>query len=181
MAMAMGYFAINAELLDLRKNPYTDRVGFFANPRGPGARVSSLGGQGISLISYSKKKDLSFCFLEWFIREDVQKKWVAMGGLSCNKRVLASQEFLDISPINRLFKESIEMVQDFWAVPEYEKLLSISQRHWSAYINDGTLSVSEAINKIADEWESVFELAGYYKGSSSRSVPRMALSQALLA
>ncbi|MCU7847472.1 MAG: extracellular solute-binding protein [Candidatus Thiodiazotropha sp. (ex Lucinoma kastoroae)] len=163
VAMAMGYFAINTELLDPGKNPYADRVGFFANPKGPGARVSSLGGQGISLISYSKKKELSFRFLEWFIREDVQKKWAAMGGLSCNKRVLASKEFLDASPINRPFKESIEMAQDFWAVPEYEKLLSISQKHWSAYINDGTLSASEAMNKIADEWESVFELAGYYK------------------
>ena len=49
VAMAMGYFSINTELLDPARNPFADQMGFFANPRGPKARVCSLGGQGISI------------------------------------------------------------------------------------------------------------------------------------
>lgn len=163
VAMAMGYFAINTELLDPSINPYADKIGFFANPKGPVNRVCSIGGQGISVVSYSKKKDLSFKFLEWFIQEDVQQKWAALGGLSCNTNVLESQSFLTASPINRPFKESIEMAKDFWAVPEYPELLAISQKYWFEYIVKNSISAKEAMDRIALEWESVFETSGYYK------------------
>lgn len=163
VAMAMGYFAISPELLDKEKNPYADVIGFFAAPRGPGGRATSLGGQGISLISFSKKKDLSLQFLEWFITEATQVKWAALGGLSCNRAVLNSDSFLNASPINRPFQESIEMVRDFWAVPEYPELLAISQKYWSEYLSQDQLSAKETMNGIAREWEAIFEYAGYYK------------------
>lgn len=163
VAMAMGYFAINTELLDPKKNPYAEHMGFFANPNGPKARVCSLGGQGISIVSYTKKKDACFKFLEWFIQDDVQRKWAQLGGLTCNKKVLASEEFLNASPINRPFKQSIEMARDFWAVPEYPKLLAISQKYWSQFVSENKLSAKEAMDRISIEWEQVFEQAGYYK------------------
>lgn len=163
VAMAMGYFAINPDLLDPVKNPYAKVTGFFANPQGPKARVSSLGGQGISIVSYTTKKELCFQFLEWFVRDEVQEKWAELGGLSCNEKVLNSSKFLNASPINRPFKESIEMVKDFWAVPEYPQLLSISQKYWSEYINEGKHSAKEAMNSVAQSWENIFEYSGYYK------------------
>lgn len=163
VAMAMGYFAINPDLLDSAKNPYADVIGFFANPHGPGGRVSSLGGQGISVVSYTKKKALCFRFLEWFVRTEVQEKWAELGGLSCNRTVLNSEKFLAASPINRPFKESIEMARDFWAVPEYPQLLSVSQKYWSGYVNDNTYSAKEAMDEVARQWEEIFEYAGYYR------------------
>lgn len=163
VAMAMGYFAISPELLEDKENPYAEKIGFFAVPRGPVARAASLGGQGISIVSYSKKKKLSLQFLEWFIRDDVQEKWAQLGGLSCNTKVLNSTKFLNASPINRPYKESIEMVKDFWAVPEYPELLRISQKFWSEYINEDARSAKETMDIIARKWEAVFEHAGYYK------------------
>jgi multiple sugar transport system substrate-binding protein len=163
VAMSMGYFAINPELLDSQKNPHAKQMGFFANPAGPKSRVSSLGGQGISIVSYSKKKELSLQFLEWFIRDDVQERWAELGGLSCNRKVLNSEKFLDASPINKPYKESIEMVRDFWAVPEYTELLAVSQKYWSAYVTENSLTAEEAMDKVAEEWEEIFEYAGYYK------------------
>lgn len=163
VAMSMGYFAINPDLLDPKKNPYANVTGFFANPRGPKARVASLGGQGISLISYSKKKEPCFKFLDWFVKDHVQAKWARLGGLSCNKKVLNSPGFLNASPINRPFKESIEMVKDFWAVPEYPQLLKISQEFWFKFITTDQISAAEAMNTIAEKWENIFEYAGYYK------------------
>lgn len=163
VAMAMGYFAINTELLDPARNPYFDRIGFFSNPKGPEAEVCSLGGQGISIVSYTKKKDLCFQFLEWFIQDTVQEKWADLGGLTCNKKVLASDRFLNASPINRPFKESIEMAKDFWAVPEYTRLLKVSQKNWYECVVKKTMSSQEAMDAVAREWELIFEEAGYYK------------------
>jgi multiple sugar transport system substrate-binding protein len=163
VAMAMGYFSIDTKLLDPDKNPYYREMGFFANPRGPKARVCSLAGQGISIVSYSHKKELCLRFLEWFIRDDVQEQWGFLGGLSCNKKVLASEKFLNASPFNRAFKESIEMARDFWAVPEYSQLLAVSQKYWSEYISENKHTAREAMDAIAREWEQIFEYAGYYK------------------
>lgn len=163
VAMSMGYFAIYPDLLDPAKNPHANATGFFANPRGPMARVTSLGGQGISVVSYSKNKELCFKFLEWFVRDDVQEKWAELGGLSCNRKVLNSEKFLNASPINRPFKESIEMAKDFWAVPEYPELLEISQKYWSEYLAEDKHTAKGAMDHVARHWENVFEGAGYYK------------------
>ncbi len=164
VAMGMGYFAIAPELLDKQKNPnYYDKIGFFAAPKGPKGQAASLGGQGISIVSYTKKKDQAFKFLEWFARDDVQKKWAELGGLTCNKTVLASTEFLNASPINKPFVESMNIVKDFWAVPEYSKLITISQRYWYKYVVQGTISAEDAMNNISKEWETVFDENGYYK------------------
>lgn len=163
VAMSMGYFAINPELLDLQKNPHAQHMGFFACPTGPKLRAASLGGQGISIVSYTQNKDLAFKFLQWFIQDKTQKKWAELGGLSCNKTVLYSEEFLNASPLNRPFVESMEMVKDFWAVPEYTQLLAISQKYWYQYVIEDSITAEDAMNRIADEWEDVFETHGYYK------------------
>lgn len=163
VAMAMGYFAINPDLLDPSKNPHANVIGFFANPRGPGGKVTSLGGQGISVVSYTQKKEFCFSFLEWFVRNDVQARWADLGGLSCNRKVLNSKKFLNASPINKAFRDSIEIARDFWAVPEYPQLLSVSQKYWSGYVNEDKYTAKEAMDKVAQEWENIFEYSGYYQ------------------
>lgn len=161
--MCLGYFAIMPDLINKKINPkYWDKVGFFATPAGPRARVTSLGGQGISVVSYSQNKEAAFKFLEWWVREDVQKKWGMHGGLTCNRNVLDSSEFLDRSPINRPFRESMSMVRDFWAVPEYADLLAICQRQWYRYVVKNEISARESIDRVAQGWYEVFKQAGYY-------------------
>ena len=102
-AMSMNYFAFFPALINPSVNKYAKVTGFFANPSGPGGRFASLGGQGASIISYSKKQDLAYKFLEWFIRDDVQQKWAALGGYTCNANVLKSKAFLEDTPITRPF------------------------------------------------------------------------------
>src|SRR5262249_40601006 len=103
-----------------KTNPYADKMGFFANPAGPtGKQFAALGGQGISIVSYSKKQDEAFKFLEWFIRDDVQKKWADLGGYTCSQAVLKSDAFLKATPYNKAFADTMFMVKDFWATPEY--------------------------------------------------------------
>jgi len=163
VAMTMVYFAITPELLDPEKNPYADKIGFFSAPAGPASRATSLGGQGISVISYSKKKEHSFRFLEWFIQTKVQKRWSELGGLSCHNDILQSEAFLNASPMHRAFSESFGFARDFWAVPEYAELLHLSQKRWRHYLTTDDISAKDSLDNLALDWEQVFEYHGYYK------------------
>ena len=75
-AMSMNFFAFFPALANPTTNPHASGTGFFANPAGPtGAHFAALGGQGISIVSYSKKRDAAMKFLEWFVKDSTQKKW----------------------------------------------------------------------------------------------------------
>ena len=163
VAMAMTFFAVNPTLADPARNPYAGVTGYFSSPRGPKARVTALAGQGLSMISYSRKKDLVLKFLEWFCKETVQAKWVQLGGLSCNRNIMKSEIFLKAAPYNREFSKSMQFVRDFWADPEYVQLLAASQKYWHQYILTDTISAKEAMTRITRDWERIFEEAGYYK------------------
>lgn len=161
--MVMGYFAFFPDLLDSAQNPYAATTGFFANPAGPEGRFTSLGGQGLSIISFSKQKELALRFMEWFIRDDVQREWARLGGYSCSKEVLHSEEFLKAMPYNLALTESLEFMKDFWVVPEYLQLLEVSQRHFHEFLFCEKSSAGKTLDDVAHEWEKIFEAAGYYK------------------
>jgi multiple sugar transport system substrate-binding protein len=164
IAMGMNYFAFFPELTDPAKNPHVKEIGFFSMPAGPtGIRASALGGMGISVVSYGKKKAEVFRFLEWFAREDTQEKWSELGGYTCNKKVLASQKFLNATPYNRAFMESMGMVKDFWVTPEYSDLLAASQKYLRACVVENKYTPEESLRLMANEMENVFEYSGYYK------------------
>ncbi len=164
VAMSMNYFAFFPALINPAVNKYAEVMGFFSNPSGPyGHRYSALGGQGISIITYSKKRDLAFKFLEWFIKDDVQKRWAELGGYTCNATVLKSEGFLNDTPYNRAFYESMFMVKDFWAVPEFAELLEVNQRNWHQYVVEGKGTAKEAMDNITKDWEVIFKKYGRLK------------------
>ncbi len=165
LPMFFSYFAFFPELEDPSKNPHYENTGYFAMPKGPlGDRVASLGGQGLSINSYSTKKDASLTFMKWFIKEDVQQKWARLGGFSVNKKVLASDEFLTTGArFNPVFAESIGMLKDFWADPVYSELLEASQARWSKFITTDEVTAQKTMDTLAEEWENIFEINGYYR------------------
>jgi multiple sugar transport system substrate-binding protein len=157
-AMSMNYFAFFPALANPAANPHADVTGYFANPKGPGgAQHAALGGQGVSIISYSENQDEAFKFLEWFIREDVQKKWAELGGYTCNAEVLASDEFRNATPYNEAFYQSMFMVKDFWAVPEYAELLTQINNRIYPYVVGGEGTAQEALDALAQDWTETFK------------------------
>jgi multiple sugar transport system substrate-binding protein len=168
VALMMNYFAFLPGLVDAELNPeHYNHVGFFTSPgqTGPDGqfrRYISIGGQGMSICSYSKNQEVSKQFLKWFIQKPVQEKWAQLGGFTPHKEVLASDAFLNATPYNKAFSDSFPYLRDFWAVPEYAELLDICQINWNAAIV-GTITPKEAMDKIAKEHERVFREAGYYK------------------
>ncbi|MCX2720865.1 ABC transporter substrate-binding protein [Roseibium salinum] len=160
-AMSMNYFAFFPALVNPASNPHADATGFFANPAGPdGDQFAALGGQGISIVSYSNNIDESYKFLEWFIQDDVQKRWADLGGYTAHAATLESEEFRNATPYNEAFYQTMFKVKDFWAVPEYAELLTAANRRLYPYVVGGEGTAKEALDALAADWVETFKKYG---------------------
>lgn len=160
-AMSMNYFAFFPALVNEASNPNAKNTGFFANPAGPtGEQFAALGGQGISIVSYSENKDEAFKFLEWFVKDETQKKWAELGGYTCNKAVLESAEFQSATPYNKAFYDTMFKVKDFWATPEYAELLMQMNQRVYPFITADQGSAKEALDALAGDWNATFKKYG---------------------
>lgn len=149
VATALNWFAFMPGLVDPAKNKFADKTGYFQIPKGPAGRFVSLGGQGLSISSYSKNTEESKKFAAWFSKEDTQKKWVALGGLTANKKVSATEEFKNANPYNVVFAASVPFLKDFYNNPQYTELLKISQDELSAAAT-GTKTTKAALDTITE-------------------------------
>ncbi len=131
VAMTMNYFAFLPALANSGTNPFAAGTGFFANPAGPtGKRAAALGGQGLSVISFisPERQQASLDFIKWFAQENIQLEWAKLGGYTCNSNVLKSDTFMNATPYNPAFSETMTFVMDFWNIPTYAALLTLSHR-----------------------------------------------------
>ena len=160
-AMSMNFFAFFPALANPATNPHADVTGYFANPAGPtGKQHAALGGQGISIVSYSENQDEAMKFLEWFIKDETQKKWAELGGYTCSAAVLQSDEFRNATPFNEAFYQSMFMVKDFWAVPEYAELLTQMNNRIYPYVVGGEGSAKETLDGLSEDWQATFKKYG---------------------
>jgi multiple sugar transport system substrate-binding protein len=161
--MVMNYFAFLPDLLNSGINPYADVTSFFAGPAGPyGDRYTALGGQGMSVLNYvsDERKQASLDFIKWFSTDEVQKQWADVGGYTCNIGVLESDEFLNHTPYNRAFADSMTFVKDFWNIPAYGELLEIAQRYINGYVVGNIGNAKDDLDNMAVEQHDVLVEAG---------------------
>lgn len=158
VSMSMNFFAFFPALANPATNKFAKVTGYFAMPKGPtGKQFAALGGQGISIVSYSKNKDASMKFLEWFVREDVQKKWADLGGYTCHAAILKSDAFRKATPYNEAFYQSMFMVKDFWAVPEYAELLTAANKRWHPFVVGNKGTAEAALNALEKDWAATLK------------------------
>ena len=159
--MSMNYFAFFPALVNPATNPNAEVTGFFANPKGPnGDQFAALGGQGISIVSYSENQEEAFKFLEWFIKDETQKRWAELGGYTASAKVLESPEFRNATPYNEAFYQTMFMVKDFWAVPEYAELLTAANARIYPYIVGGEGTAKEVLDALTADWTETFKKYG---------------------
>ncbi len=166
--MTCNYFAFFPALANEATSKYAKVTGYFACPPQKGVdgkvrQFSALGGQGASVITYSKKKDLAMKWMEWFIRPEVQMKWAELGGYTCHIATLESDKFLKATPYNAAFKESMNIFADFWAVPEYGAMLESFSKDIGAFVIRGEGTAKSALDKLVADWTKTFKKAGYLK------------------
>ena len=108
-------------------------------------------------MSYSENQEEAFKFLEWFVKDETQKKWAELGGYTCNTAVLESAEFQNATPYNKAFYETMFKVKDFWATPEYAELLIQMNQRIYPFITAGEGSAKDALDALAGDWKATFE------------------------
>ncbi|MBT3260424.1 MAG: carbohydrate ABC transporter substrate-binding protein, partial [Deltaproteobacteria bacterium] len=69
--------------------------------------------------------------------------------------------FLNATPYNQAFKDSMFMVKDFWAIPEFGDLLESPQRNWSRFIVEDKGTAKQAMDNISKDWQKIFKKYGY--------------------
>ncbi|RED10612.1 ABC transporter substrate-binding protein [Pontivivens insulae] len=154
VAMQMNWFAffpgIHAD-----RSVGRGRSGFFANP-GEEAVASTLGGQGMSIVSSSSNKDAAYQFLEWFSREEIQQKWWDFGGYSVHRSVLERPGFEQTRPFAEEYVTALSGARDFWQEPEYEQLLAAMQARVHDYVVRDVGTAQEALDQLARDWQEIF-------------------------
>jgi multiple sugar transport system substrate-binding protein len=160
-AMAMNYFAFYPTIV----KAMGDEAGFFVMPAHDGKRVTSLGGQGMSIsakVSPEQQK-LAKDFLAWFLKRETQEKWTKKeAGFTANSEILNSAAFRQATPYNEPFSQSMGFVQDFWNVPVYNELLAAAEQRLGEAL-DGVKSPKEALQAISSEHDRIFKEAGLAK------------------
>ena len=136
-----------------------EKSGFFVNPAQK-IEASTLGGQGISVVSYSDKKDLALQYIKWFAQDDVQKKWWSLGGYSASRAVLDDPNFPNTAPFAADFLKAMNGVKDFWQEPAYADLLLPMQKRVHDYVVADKGTAQEALDKLIKDWTETFEDEG---------------------
>lgn len=136
------------------------KSGYFPNPAGPGGHFAQLGGQGISVVSYSAKQDAALDYIKWFAQPEVQKKWWEAGGYSALRAVVEDPGFATSQPYAQTFLDSMAIVKDFWAEPSYASLLLAMQARVHNYVVAGQGTAKDALDGLVKDWDEVFEDEG---------------------
>ena len=137
-----------------------DRSGYFPNPAGPGGQFAQLGGQGISVVSYSDSIPAALEYIAWFAQPEVQSQWWEMGGYSALRAVVEDPGFATSQPYAQTFLDSMAIVKDFWAEPAYADLLLAMQARVHDYVVAGNGTAQEALDGLVADWIEVFEDEG---------------------
>ena len=161
VAMMMNWFAF---FPGLYKDPNVggDKIGFFVNPAAKGKGVQ-LGGQGISVVSYSPNRNEALQYIKWFATPDVQKKWWALGGYSCRQGGAAGPGLHEERAVRAEFLTAMDQVVDFWAEPSYAQLLLAEQKRVHDYVVADKGTAKEALDGLLADWKKVFKEDGKLK------------------
>ena len=154
VAMQMNFIAF---FPGISKDPQVggEKTGFFAIPKGD-KQYAQLGGQGISVVKYSDKKEMALEYLKWFAQPTVQKKWWDGGGFTCHTAILNAPGFDQSTPYAQVFLDSMKIVKDFWAEPSYAQLLLAMQKRVHDYVVAGKGEPKAALDGLVKDWTEVF-------------------------
>ena len=146
--------------VDADPNVGGDNSGYFANPAGPAGQFAQLGGQGISVVSYSDNQEAALDYIKWFAQPEIQQRWWDMGGAPALRSVVEAPGFADSEPYAQAFLDSMAIVKDFWAEPTYAELLLSMQERVHNYVVAGQGTAEEALDGLVRDWTEVFEYDG---------------------
>jgi ribose transport system substrate-binding protein len=156
-AIGNVWFAFGAAFVNKEGCKFSDKLGFGVVP-GEVKHVISLGGQGVSLSSYTKDKEAALKLLAWLQSDDIQLEWAKLGQFPARKSIMSNPIFLNATPYNKSFAESYLLVKDFWNLPEYNAMLQAEQEYLSLAVT-GQMDPKDALDEIAKRQQAILDKA----------------------
>jgi multiple sugar transport system substrate-binding protein len=158
VAMQMNWFAFFPGLYKDEKVG-GDKIGFFVNPAQK-IEASTLGGQGMSVVSYSPNQAEALAYIKWFAQPEVQKKWWSLGGYAVHKAVVADPGFAKSAPFAADFLKAMGGVKDFWQEPAYAQLMLDMQKRVHDYVVAEKGTAKQALDLLVKDWQKTFSEEG---------------------
>ena len=99
--------------------------------------------------------------MTWSARDAISKNWCwhVPSGTTCTTSVLESETFLNSSPINAAYAESLNQIKDFWNVPAFDELLAISQKQLHNFVIERTDPAQKIVDNIAEFQTQILQQA----------------------
>ncbi len=161
--MIFNYTATLPIMVNRETNPFYDDTGYFITPKKV-KQHTSLGGQAMNVITYAKKNhDIAFEYLKWWVSDETQLEYATYpGSFNGSYAIMNSKEFVAANDLNRISVESVPLLKDWWAVPEYAQTIRTFAETVGRYVVGGEGTAKQAMDTVADQWHAVFDKAGYY-------------------
>ena len=164
-AMSLNFFAFFPALANEATNPNADVTGYFANPgrarRQAARRARRAGRSRSSPIRRSRKRRSSSS--NGSSRTRPRRSGPSSAATPAAPRCCSREEFRKATPFNEAFYQTMFMVKDFWAVPEYAELLTAINNRVYPFIVGGEGTAKEALDATAADWNATFKKYGYVK------------------
>src|SRR3954451_1780625 len=119
-AMTTIWFGFGAAFVDKSGCKESDNLGYALAP-GETKHVTSLGGMGLHVSSYTKNKDAALAFVKWFESKDTQTAWAKLGGFTARKSVLSGPDFQNANPLNPGLPRALQGCPEFWNNPRVQQ------------------------------------------------------------
>ena len=156
-ASATIWFGFGAAFVDTKGCKNAANLAYAAAP-GEKVHLTSLGGMGLHVSSYTKDKANALAYVKWFESKDTQLAWAKLGGFSARKSVLASPIFTGAAPYNPAFADAYQHVKDFWNVPEYNAMLQTEMENLNLAVT-GQKATKDALDTIAKKQQDILDEA----------------------
>jgi multiple sugar transport system substrate-binding protein len=160
VAMAIEWLSFMPSITNPEHSTVYDKVGFAIIPEGPAGRFVSLGGQPITISSYSPYKQEAADFMEWFYEPEQLWIYAENYGYPPFEDIISTQRYWDIMPQNKTEWESVPYLRDIWTIPVYNELLQPSQELLNQAVS-GDKPIKQALDELAARHQEVLD--EYYK------------------
>ena len=159
VAMQMNWFAFFPGLYKDEKVG-GDKIGFFVNP-GQKVEASTLGGQGISVVSLLAEPGRG-ARLHQVVRAARGAEEVVGARRLCRstRPCVEDPNFAKSAPFAADFLKAMGGVKDFWQEPAYAQLLLDMQKRVHDYVVADKGTAKEALDLLVKDWQKTFKEDG---------------------
>jgi multiple sugar transport system substrate-binding protein len=143
------------------RSAFGARIGVTTWPGGPAGSFSHIPGYSLAISTKipPENQERSRQFLRWFMRPDIQERWLELTGMALARGPFESNRAELLGSDFQTFTRAIKEGQSFWDVPVYTTLMRLMQDHIGDAV-DGYVTVDRALDQLSEQASALLREAG---------------------